>query len=288
MPRTLLILCALGLVVQADEETAPEKPLVLRQKLRTGQRFTGSNSVSYSVTVSVRQSQKVTSTTESVQRTERFVDEVTRAGSNGVLEIDRSYLRLYTKARDSETDRPSVYQSPLQGREVKIVERRRRRDVKLQGRGAMDPIVRRTVGLELDWRDVFPEDPVRPGDAWDAEAGALGRRLAAYLNCGSRTKMRLRFEEIVERDGSRMAKLYADLTLEGMRDRNLFTKVTLAGDVFFDIRLRRVVQVDLTGNMAVRGATIAVGGSPRIVKGDGPVTVKSTINPAPVEAAASD
>jgi hypothetical protein len=72
-----------------------------------------------------------------------------------------------------------------------------------------------------------------------------------------------------------------------MRDRNLFTKVTLAGDVFFDFGLQRVVRVDLAGNIVVRGAIIGKG-QPRIVKGEGQVSLKTTIKLAPVEAAAGE
>jgi hypothetical protein len=69
-----------------------------------------------------------------------------------------------------------------------------------------------------------------------------------------------------------------------MRDNNLNTKVTLAGDVLFDLALQRVVAVDLTGTMIVRGAIIG-NGAPRIVKGEGQVLVKSSLRTADVEAA---
>ena len=258
----------------------------LKSRLRAGQRYTASNTVSFSVTTTIRQGDRTETFTESVQRTERFVDQVLRAGTNGVLEIDRTYLRLYTKARDEKTGRPSVYQSPMQGRRVKITENRRRRDVELDGRGTVDPMVRRTAGMELDWRDIFPEDAMAPGDSWEADASALGRRLSAYLDCGNRTKIKIRFEEILERDGARLAKLYVDLLLEGMRDRHLFTKVILAGDVYFDLDLNRVVEVDMTGTMSVGGATIG-DGAPRIVKGEGPVSLKSTLKVSALEAAVS-
>jgi len=282
MPRTGFVVLALALCAFPDEEAKP-RAQELRTVLRAGQRYTASNTVSYTVTTTVRQGTRTEESTESVQRTERFVDLVVRAGVNGVLEIDRTYLRLYTKARD-ENGRPNVYQSPMQGRRVKITENRRRREVEAAGRGAVDPAVRRTAGLELDWRDAFPTDPVAPGDAWEADASALGRRLAAYLDCGNRTKMKVRFEEIVQKEQSRLAKLYCDLLLEGMRDRNLFTKVVLAGDVYFDLDLQRVVEVDMTGTMSVGGAIID-DGAPRIVKGEGPVSLKSSLKFTALEAA---
>jgi hypothetical protein len=138
--------------------------------------------------------------------------------------------------------------------------------------------------MEIDWRDIFPDHPVSPGDAWDADAGALSRALSAYLNCGTRPSMRVRFEEIVEKNGTKHAKLYVDWTIEGMRDKNLFTKVSLAGDVLFDLSLQRVVAVDLTGTMIVRGAVIG-NGAPRIVKGEGQVLLKSSLRTADIEAA---
>jgi hypothetical protein len=250
-------------------------------RLRRGQRFLGSNTVAYSVTTNFRQSDKSWSTSESVQVTERFRDKILRSGSHGILELERVYMLHYTKQRASKQERPHVEQSALQGEKVVIRERRRRREVKLEGAGAVDPIVRATVGIEIDWRDVFPDDAVGPGDSWKADATALSRRLAAYLDSGHRAKMQVRFEEIV--DGQ--AKLYVDWTLEGMRDRNLFTKVTLAGDVFFDLELERVVNVDLAGNIVVRGAIIGEG-QPRIVKGEGQVSLKTTVKTAPVEASA--
>jgi hypothetical protein len=215
------------------------------------------------------------------------VDEVLRAEMNGVVELDRTYTKLYTKSRTSAESRPDVYQSPLQGQKLRLVERAHRRDLKLDGRGAIDATVRRTAGMELDWRDILPEDPVQPGDVWDADAGALTRALSAYLGCGTRSKMRVRFEELVQAGDAKQAKLYVDWTVEGMRDKNLFTKVTLAGDVLFDLTLRRVVRVDLAGGMVVRGAIIGQG-APKIVKGEGQVLLKTGVHPADVQAAPED
>lgn len=282
MPRRLCVLCLAGLLTASSaQETRAPKRRVLAMKLRRGQRVLGTNTVSYSVTTQFRQGDKNWSTSESVQVTERFVDKIQRSGTHGVLELERSYLKHYSKRRASEQDRPHVEQSALQGRKVVLLERRRRREVKLDGPGAVDPIVRNTAGIEIDWRDIFPDDFVAPGDTWKADCVALSRRLAAYLNSGKRGKMQVRFEEVV--DGK--AKLWIDWTLEGMRDRHLFTKVTLAGDVHFDLELQRVVRVDLTGNIIVRGAIIGAG-HPRIVKGEGQVSLKTEIKPAPVEAAA--
>ena len=83
----------------------------------------------------------------------------------------------------------------------------------------------------------------------------------------------------------KVAKLYVDWSIQGMRDRHLFTKVDLAGDVYFDLEMRRVTEVDLIGRMVVRGAIVDEG-PPRIVKGEGAVTLKSQIRGASVEAAA--
>jgi len=284
MPSRLCILCLVGLLTSssAGDKTEPTTH-VLQMKLHRGQRFLGSNTVSYSVTTTFRQADKNWSTSESVQVTERFIDKILRSGTHGILELEREYLVHYTKQRASAQERPHVEQSALQGEKVILRERRRRREVKLDGAGAVDPIVRATAGIEIDWRDIFPDEAVTPGDVWKADATALSRRLAAYLNSGHRAKMQVRFEEVI--DGQ--AKLYVDWTLEGMRDRNLFTKVTLAGDVFFDFALQRVVRVDLAGNIVVRGAIIGEG-QPRIVKGEGQVSLKTTIKVAPVEAAAGE
>ena len=291
MPRPLwivlvLLSAAAGQGVEVEKPKAPPQPgaIAFETHLRRGQRYTGSNTVSYTVTMTTRQGQQETAETESVERTERFVDQVQRAETHGVLEIERTYTKLFTKARKGDETRPDVYQSPLQGQKVEIKEREHRRDAKLNGRGTIDQLVRRTIGMEIDWRDIFPEDPVRPGDSWDSDAGALARALGAYLNCGTRSQMRVRFEEISERAGARQAKLYVDWSVEGMRDKHLFTKVTLAGDVYFDLALQRVVAVDLTGSMIVRGAIIG-NGAPKIIKGEGQVLVKSSLKPADVQAA---
>lgn len=282
MPRLALALLLVGLLARAQDAVERHE---LRPELEVGQRFGGSNLISYEITTTVRQGQKETKSVEAVKRTERFVDTVKRAGLNGVLEIERSYLKLFSTVHDDSSGTKTVYRSPLQGQRVVLRERNRRREIKLEPGTSTDPLVRRTAGLEIDWRDVFSDQPVGPGDAWNGDAVALARRLAAYLNCGSRTTMRIRYEETVEREGVPHAKLYVDWTLEGMRDRNLFTKVVLAGDLFYDLQLQRVVEVDLTGTMVVRGAIIGQG-PPRIVKGEGPVVLKSTLKPVPVEAAA--
>jgi hypothetical protein len=282
----LLAALAAAQGVELEKPKPPAEPqgVVLGTELRRGQRFLGSNTVSYTLTTTTKQGQQETTASESVERTERFVDEVTRAEARGVLEIDRTYTKLFTKARGANEARPDVYQSPLTGQKMQLVERAHRRDLKLAGQGTIDPMVRRTAGMEIDWRDVFQEDPVLPGDAWDGDSTALARALGAYLNCGSRSRMRVRFEAVVDRNGSKQARLYVDWTLEGMRDKNLFTKVTLAGDVFYDLALKRVVAVDLNGSMIVRGAIIGAG-APKIIKGEGQIVVKSTVRPADVEAA---
>jgi hypothetical protein len=282
----LLLSLAAAQGIEVEKILGPDEPkgILLETRLRRGQRFTGANTVSYTLTVKTRQGQHETSQTESVERTERFVDLVQRSETHGVLEIDRTYTKLFTKARKDDQARPDLYRSPLQGQKVEIKERGHRREIKVAGKGTIEPLVRRTAGMEIDWRDIFPEDPVRPGATWDADAGALSRALGAYLNCGTRPTMRVRFEDVVDVGGAKQAKLYIDWTLEGMRDKNLYTKVTLAGDVFFDLTLQRVVAVDLTGSMIVRGAIIG-NGAPRIIKGEGQILVKSSLRTADVDAA---
>jgi hypothetical protein len=292
-PLLALLLLLSPVAAQDVQVESPEKPtapdgFVFDTQLKRGQRFTGSNTVSYNLTITTKQGQKETSDTESVERTERFVDQILRAEIQGVVEIERTYTKLFTKARSGDQARPDVYQNPLQGQKIEMRERAHRRELKIAGRGTIDPLVRRTAGMELDWRDIFPEDPVRQGDEWEADAGAIARAMGAYLNCGTRSAMKVRFEEVVGGTGAKQAKLYVDWTLEGMRDKNLFTKVTLAGDILFDLSLKRVVSVDLTGNMIVRGAIIG-NGPPRIVKGEGQVLVKSAVRTAAeIEAAPED
>ena len=97
----------------------------------------------------------------------------------------------------------------------------------------------------------------------------------------------MRYEEITKVGTHRVAKLYIDWTIEGMRDRNLFTKVVLAGDVLFDLDWHRVIEVDLTGSVLVRGAIISKTG-PKIIKGEGPVTLLSSLKSAEIAAAANE
>jgi hypothetical protein len=288
MSRSLAALLLVGLLapVEAGSGSKP-KPMRFRFRLQPGARYTGKNTVSYTIRTNIRQGEKVETTVEEVSRTEHFVDKIVRGGENGITEIRRDYLRLYTKVRDSEKGRPVVHQSPTQQKTVIIREDARRRDVKLVGRGALDPIVRRIVGMEMDWRDIFPEGKITVGDKWKTDATALGQRLAAYLTTGQRSKMRIKYEEVVERDGAKLAKFYVDWTLEGMRDRKLYTKVVLAGDVFFDLKLKRVVRVDLGGTVMVRGAVVG-DGPPQIIKGEGPVTVKTTVSLSPDVQPAAD
>ena len=271
----------------AAEEAEPVEPVTLAAKLETGQRYTGSNVVIYELEMTVREGRKSSKTKESVKRTERFVDRVLRAGSNGVIEIERSYLKLFSTVMNSSLERKIVQKSPLKGRVVKIKEQRRNRILALEGRGGIDSLVRRTAGIEIDWRDAMPDEPVRPGDEWTPDVSALTRRFAAYLNCGTRGKMRVRYEGDIDVKGHRMAKLYVDWTIQGMRDRHLFTKVVVAGDVLFDREIQRVVDVDLSGSMIVRGAIILEEGS-KIFKGEGPVSLRMQLRAPKVEASAGE
>ena len=282
MPRLLLIVFLAGLLVQAGEPESVKRRL--KVKLQSGDRYRGHTTVTYKLKTVVRHGTKETATEESVQRTERFTETVVRAGETGLTEFRREYDTCFTKIRGSEDETPTIYQSPVKGKTVIIREKRRRREAEVDGRPVPDQLLRRVIGIEMDWRDVLPDEPVGPGDQWDGDATALARRLAAYLNCGTRGRMRVRYEENVQRDNREVARLYIDWTVEGMRDRKLYTKVNLAGDVEFDLDLQRFVTVDLTGTIIVRGAVL-VQGSPRIVNGDGTVLVQSGLEPAPVLAA---
>lgn len=284
MLRHALPLCLLAALIASAEGPAPRKFVT---QVRTGDRYTGSNTVTLRMTTKVRQGDRESETEEKMQRTERFLDRVVRAGEGGALEIERTYNMLYAKVTAPDTSRPEIFQNPLQGQTVTIRERRRRRDIKLDdSSGVIDVITRKTVGFELDWRDLFPDDPVAPGDTWEADAQALSQRLGAFLDAGNRGTMKVRFEEIEERKGRRLAKFYVDWTVKGMRDQHLFTKIVLAGDVVYDLDYHRVTEVDLIGNMIVTGAIMG-GTTPRIIKGNGSLEVKCQIKPAPaVEASA--
>ena len=283
MRVVLTTLCLLVCAVGADE--APKKRL-LKVKIRTGDRLTGTNTVSFDITTSVRVGDDEELRSELVQRTEKFVDEVKQAGELGVIEIERNYLTRYEKIRSEKLGRPEIIRSPLSGRTVLIREKNRRREVKRKDSGRLDAIARRTIGMEMDWRDILSDDPVAPGDTWTADSSALARRLAAHFDCGTRSTMEVRYEADVEHEGAMCAKFYVDWKVEGMRDRNLFTKVVLAGDVYFDLEQGRFVTIDLGGRLLVRGAIISKKGAPRIIKGQGPVSLKSTLKAAPVQAAA--
>ena len=283
MQVSVITLCLLACAVGADE--APKKRL-LKFKIRVGDRVTGTNSISVDMTTSVRVGDEEKRSSEFIQRTEKFVDVVKEAGELGVIEIERKYLTRYEKVRSEKLGRPEVIRSPLSGRTVIIREKGRRREVLCKDVENLDAVSRRTIGIEMDWRDILSDDPVAPGDSWKADSAALARRLAVHLDCGTRTKMDVRYEADVEYEGAMCAKFYIDWNLEGMRDRNLFTKVVLAGDVYFDLEMNRFVEIDLTGRLLVRGAIITKKGAPRIIKGAGPVSVKSTLRAAPVQAAA--
>jgi len=278
----------------ASKAEAPAKPKKvarpktyrLRQMLHAGTTFVGSNTVAFDLKTTVKRNGKVTKTRESVERTERFRDHIKTASERGPLMIERMYQKLFTKVRVSGKDRPDVDQSPLQGRTVIISERARNRRVRSQDNMNIPTIVRKSIGVEMDWRDILPRDPVQVGDKWEADAERLAHRIAVYLDSGTRSIMKVTFESLDVRDGRRCAKLYVDWKIEGMRNRKLFTKVRFAGDVLFDLDMKRFVSVDLSGQFSVQGATISPG-STEIVKAEGSVVYKSTLRQVLVAAAAA-
>jgi len=257
---------------------------MLRYAMREGARYIGSNSVSFKLKMSVRKGNTTTESHELVERTERFRDHVLSFSERGTLEMDRQYQRLFTKVRTSERDRPDIDQSPLQGSTVRITERRRRRSIRGEKGKVIPVFVRKTVGMEIDWRDVLPRDPVAVGDAWEADAEAITRRMAPYLDSGTRTRMLIRLEGIDVIDGRRIARLYIDWTIRGMRDKHLFTKAVLAGDARFDMDMQRFVMVDIAGSFVVRGAIIG-NGAPEIIQSEGKVSLRSALREEPVAAA---
>jgi len=295
----LLFLALLALTARAQEEAAgtgdsgkepePEpkkKTYLLRHRLEPGARYIGSNTVAFDLKTVVRRGKVERESRESVERTERFRDHVKRAAERGPVEIERQYQKLFTKVRSSENDRPDVDQSPLQGRTVTITEKRRNRRIRGDGRVTIPPIVRKSVGLEMDWRDILPRDPVAEGDRWEADAEMIARRLAVYLESGSRSQMVVTFEGIDTAGGRERAKFYVDWRIEGMRDRQLFTKIVMAGDVFFDLEMQRFTLIDLAGQFGVQGAIIQSGRDAEIIEAEGKVSYKSTLTKVPVAASA--
>ena len=271
----------------ARKNAAPKKKkrYLLRYELAPGKRFIGSNTVTFELKHKVRSGNKTEESRESVERTERFRDHIKASSTRGPLEIERQYQRLFTKVRTSARGRPDVDQNPLQGRTVTITERRRRRSVRAGKAVKIPSFVRKTIGIEIDWRDVLPREPVAVGDAWEADAEAFARRLAPYLDSGSRARMIIRFESIVVRDGARCANFYIDLRIDGMRDLRLFTKAQMAGDALFDMDLKRFILIDLSGSFVVRGAIVGEG-APRIIQSEGKASYKSTLREVKVAASA--
>ena len=115
----------------------------------------------------------------------------------------------------------------------------------------------------------------------------LARRLAVYLESGSRSRMIVTFEGIDKSEGRERAKFYIDWKIDGMRNRQLFTKIRMAGDVFFDLGMKRFTMVDLAGQFGVQGAIVTKGQAPEIIQAEGKVSYKSTLVEVPVAAAAS-
>jgi len=281
----LLVPSLLAAGEPAGKAAKPPEKVLLAPQFREGDRFAVSLQVSTDVRRKEKQGDRETVSSESVQRTERFVDLVTTPGEAGLLEIERSYLTLYTKVKGGEEERPTVFRSPLSGRSVTLREQGRRRDVTLKGRGSLDALTQKTAGVEIDWRDILSDRPVGPGDEWEAECDGLAKRVAALLSCGhSRSAMRVRFEERAKRFDRDCVRLYVDWTIEGMRDLQLFSKVTLAGDAWFDLGYGRFVDIDLVGTIGVQGAIVGRGPA-RIIRGEGPVSLKTVVRRSEVEAA---
>ncbi|MGQ0612416.1 MAG: hypothetical protein ACT4PV_01510 [Planctomycetaceae bacterium] len=281
MTRRFLPVLVLALAVSAEAPT----PRKMRLRLKSGDRLSVTIVVSSEIAMTTRQGDRTTSTLESVQRTERFVDRLLQTGEGTGLRIARTYLKLFTKVKGVDDERPTIVQSPLTGRTVEITEEQRRRKVVAEAGVPFDEFLARTAGIEIDWRDIFPEAAVAPGDRWTADATALARRLDAYFGSGAHSHMRVRYERDVEYQGFRCAKLYVDWDLEGMRDRSLSTKMILAGDVYFDLDNERFVEIDLAGTQVIRGAILAPAPA-RIVKGEGPVSLRISVRPSAVDAAA--
>jgi len=261
----------------AAQEQKDEKSYLLRQQIKPDARYVGSNTVAFDLKTEVSRGKVKRVSTESVERTERFRDWVKRASDRGPIEIERQYQKLFTKVRSSEKERPDVDQSPLQGRTVQITENRRSRRIRGDGLLTIPPMVRKSVGLEMDWRDILPREPVRVGDVWEADAETIARRLAVYLESGSRTKMVVTFEGIDRAEGRDRAKFYVDWKIDGMRDRQLFTKIRMAGDVYFDLEMQRFTLIDLAGQFGVQGAIVNDGKAAEIIKAEGKVSYKSTL-----------
>jgi len=267
------------------KEPAPKR-YVLLYGMTEGARYIGSNSVAFTLRKGVRSGpKKEVVTHESVERTERFRDTVKRYSGRGMLEIEREYQRLFTKVRASDRARPDVEQSPLQGAKVTITEKRRRRSIRA-GKGVSVPgFVRKTVGMEIDWRDILPRESVAVGDIWDADCESVARRMAPYLDSGSRSRMKVRFEGVDVVEGRRIARLYVDWEINGMRDKQLYTKAVLAGDLRFDLEMQRFVLIDVAGSFSVTGAIIGEG-KIKIIQAKGKVSLKSTLREELIAAAA--
>ena len=96
LSRALPLILVLAAGAAAGPAAEPE-PKVLRVRLKAGDRYTRANTISYRLTLTETSGTRKKTTTESVQRTERFVDSVRSAGERSGFVLDRTYLKLYTK-----------------------------------------------------------------------------------------------------------------------------------------------------------------------------------------------
>ncbi|MEM8884096.1 MAG: hypothetical protein AAGD14_08520 [Planctomycetota bacterium] len=291
----LLLLCSATLLQADDAPKAASEPAAakkkkpkqytLRQEIRSGDRFIGSNTIKFDLKTTYKLGNKERKTYEQVERTERFRDVVKQASARGPMEIQRTYQKKYTKVRDDDRGRAQIDRSPLQGHELTIKENLRSRRVRSKLPFTIPPLVRKSIGVEMDWRDILPREPIQVGDRWQADAESIAARLAPYFDSGNRSKMIVTFEAIEKVEGVERAKFYVDWKFEGMRDRELFAKVRLAGDLYFDLEMKRFTLIDLAGTIKLEGVRMGKAHH-EIVIGTGEASYKSSVQRAAVAAAA--
>lgn len=248
-----LAVLALGAWAAAPAQEAAEQRFLLREASAAGDVSEVESTFSMVMdTKAVVEGKSVPSITLSSRERQKYREEVLSADAKGPTGVRRTYTIAREAEKTPEGEKVRVLS--LQGKTL-VLKKVKGKSVLTLAKGKLSPEDRAEVldDLDSDPSQFFSDKPVAVGEEWEADPKQLA---ATFGNLGAESKasLRARFEEIVQKDGHRCARVSIRLQVEGMPAGEKYRMtMDMGGELFHALDLNRTLSVQATGPMTLKG-----------------------------------
>jgi hypothetical protein len=186
------------------------------------------------------------------------------------------YTRRYAIAKESKTDEPGGPETtrvlPRQGKTLTV--RIKNKAVTITtGKDKLPAeelqALKRELGERPDIHEFYPSHEVGPGDEWSQEGMELAKAFG-----GATAKMSAKFEDLVEYEGYRCARISFRMEIEG-KQGGLPMSMKLTGEVKHSLDLHRDLITTMDGDLSINQKLTRDGVTLNLT-GDGIATVVRT------------